>query len=282
MRKLKATLIALSLSFAASANSFTIQTGSEGGSYERAGVTIGMEIAKLADKKGLSFDFVHQNSNGTIENLECLKDGDCGLVIAQADGLNVNPVPGAKAKSLYSETVLWVYNLKNGYTDIEDIEGRKDTVMVLVDGSGAMVTMQSFAAEDDGYKVNLNSAILADDLYEAADIVAEGKYNGKKVAGLLYVGKSIPAEIATDFKGLIGVGEATDGDFNDAKDVNGQPLYKNCTINKRKLGGLDTATVFSSLDTVCVDAMVVYSTNGLERKLQKAVSKGINKAKRKL
>lgn len=272
-----------SLSWTVHADDFIIATGGEGGGYEHAGKTISSEISKIANKKEIDFEAEVVNSAGTVENLEGLEAGQYQMVIAQADGLNLNPVPGTKAKGLYTETVLWIYNVKNGIKDLDDLEKKKKGyVMVLVAGSGAEVTMQSFVQEDEDYKIHYDNAYLADDNYEAADIVAEGTFNGKKVAGMLYVGKQIPNEIAEDFKHALGVGEATDSDFNDAKDVNGNTLYQKCTINKRGLKGLKSATTFSDLDTVCVKAMVVYSTEVEDKRLLKAISKGINKAKRKL
>ena len=262
------------------ADDFVVATGGEGGGYERAGKAIAQEIAKQADKKDIDFDFEVVNTAGSIENIEMFNDGEAQLILAQADALNVHPVSGGKAKGLYTEAIIWIYNVKNKYKDLEDIEKEKDVLMVLVDGSGGMVTMQSFVQEDSGYKVNYETAILADDSYDAADMVCEGRFNGKKVAGMLIVGNSIPNDIKTDFKGCLGVGEATDSDFNDAKDINKEPLYTDCEINKSSIGGLDSP--MGDIDTVCVQAMAVYSTNLEERKLPKLISKAINKAKRRL
>ena len=276
------TSMCILFSISSFADDFIIATGGEGGGYERAGKEIGFEIKRLALKKDIDFDFEVLNTAGSVENISLFNEGEAQLVIAQADALNINPISGGKAKGLYTETVFWMYNLKNKYDDLEDIEKKKDVLMVLVDGSGGAVTMQYFAQEDTGYKVNYDTAILADDNYEAADLVCEGKIKGKKIAGMLYVGKTIPAEIREDFRQCIGVGEATDSDFNDAEDINGEQLYKSCEINKGLLGGLTSSARISDLDTVCVEAMAVYSTNLEEKGLSKLVSKAINKAKRRL
>jgi len=268
------------ISFTTVADDFVIATGGEGGGYERAGKMIASEIMKQAEKKDVDFDYELVNTAGSVENIEMFNDGEAQLIIAQADALNVHQLSGGKAKGLYTEAVTWIYNVKNKYKDLEDIEKKKDVLMVLVDGSGGMVTMQSFVQEDSGYKVNYDNAILADDNYEAADIVCEGRFNGKKVAGMLIVGNSIPNDIKADFKGCLGVGEATDGDFDEAKDINKEDLYTKCEINKSAIGGLDSP--MGDIDTVCVKAMAVYSTDLEERKLPKLISKSINKAKRKL
>ena len=261
---------------------FVIATGSEGGGYERIGHMLKQSIQKQADRKDVSFDFEVLNTNGSLENLDLFNSGDVHAALVQADALNIKkPVLPYKAKSAHTEKVFWLYNLNNGFADLEDIEGNKKSRLVLVDGSGADITFQSFVQEDGGYDVNYKTAIFADDLYDAADVVCEGRLDGAKVAGLLYVGRKVPAEIASDFKGCIGVGEATDSDFNDARDINGEPLYHNCTIDKAFASGLKTAT-WGSQDSVCVKAMVLYATDLESRQAVAVVKKGVNKALRNL
>ncbi len=279
----KAILLAaaiMSVSFTSVADDFVIATGSEGGGYERLGHTIANSIGKQARKEDVRFDFEILNTNGSMENIELFNSGDAQAAIVQADALNIKtPTASYKAKGAHIEKVWWLYNIKNKKSDIEDIEGDKKIRMVLIDDSGAVVTMQSFVAEDDGYQVNFDSALYADDFYDAADMVCEGKADGKKIAGLLYVGKSIPAEIAQDFKGCVGIGEATDSDFNDAKDVNNEPLYTNCTIERNQLQGMKGGS-WGGQDTVCVRAMVIYSNGFEEKNVNRVIKKGVNKALR--
>ena len=180
---MKKTTLALLLSASLSVNAtdLVITTGGEGGSYERLGHLISSSIQNQSSKKSLNISTAIENSNGSIENIEKINDGTAQIAIVQADALNVlKPKVPIKSKSAHTETVFWIFNTKNGFESLEDIEGEKDILMVLVDGSGAQVTMQSFVNEDGGYKVNLDNAVLADDLYEAAEIVAEGRINGKK------------------------------------------------------------------------------------------------------
>ncbi len=271
--------LALCTPFAVSANDLVISTGTEGGGYEALGHSIVKQVKKQASKRKVDFDFEVINSTGSIENIENLNSGDAQVAIVQADALNVmKPSVPFKAKSAHTETVWWIYNVQNGFKDLEDIEGSKSVALVLIEGSGAVITMQSFANEDSGYKTNYDSAIYADDVYDAFDLVAEGKANGRKVAGLLYVGSQIPAEAAADFKGKVLVGEATDGDFDDAKDVNGDRLYQKCEVNKGKARGLVDS--WGDPDTVCVKAMVAYSLDFEDSKAEKVVKKGITKALR--
>jgi TRAP-type uncharacterized transport system substrate-binding protein len=264
---------------------FVIATGSEGGSYERLGKQLAGSIDKQAKKKKLEIDFEVVNTNGSGENIEMFNDGEAQAAIVQADALSVMPpTVSFKGKNAGSETIWWVYNTKNGYTDIEDIEGKsKKLAMVLVDGSGAVFTMQNFVSEDDGYKRNFDSALYADDLYDAVDMVCSGKSEGKKISGLLYVGKTLPTEVRNDFKNCVSVGEATDGDFDDAKDINGDKLYQDCKIAKNRYAPLSGSNSFSDEKTICVNAMVIYTDefeDDDKKKMSKAVKKGVNKALR--
>ena len=276
-----ATAILLSGAMAQASDDFTIATGSEGGSYERLGRSIAASINKQGKRKDIEFDFEILNTNGSGENIELFNDGEAQAIIVQSDALAVTPpTVSFKAKAAHTETIWWIYNTKNDISDIEDIEGTKKTVMVLVGDSGAVITMQNFVNEDKGYQKNFDSAVYADDLYDAVDIVCSGKSQKGKVSGLLYVGGSLPAEIRSDFKNCVSVGEATDGDFDDAKDINGDKLYTDCKINKNRYLPLKGSNGWSDEKTICVSAMVVYSTDFEEKGAAKVVKKGINKALR--
>lgn len=282
---MKKTLLAIALAattFTANANDINIASGGEGGNYEWLAKKITGQISQQAEKKKVNFNFEVLNTNGSIENIELFNEGDANIAIVQADALNMlKPSESFKSKTAYTETVFWLYNKQHDKHDIEDIEGSDEYLMVIIDGSGADVTMQSFVAEDAGYKDNYENAIIAGDLYDAIDIVSEGTYNGKKVAGALYVGFSIPTEIATDFKSKVGIGEATDGDFNDATDINGNKLYKTCEIKKAQTSGMKVAT-WGSPDTVCLNSLVIYRDDFGGRKEQKIIKKAITKSVRGL
>lgn len=256
-------------------------SGGEGGGYE---ALINMTMRSIMQQKGADQYFTEANNvntNGTIENLEMFNAGEVALTVIQADGANAFP-PSLpfKAKKAHTEKAFWVYNLNNGISDLKDLEGREDMIMVMAEGSGGFVTMNSFVQEDGGYKVNLEKAHMADDLYDAASIVADGNVNGKKVAGFLYVGKKLPAEIGQDFGRDLRIGELTDGDFNDAEDVNGDPLYTKCDIEDVEMGGL-TDEVMGAPDTVCQSAFVIYRAD-MPKNMQRIVQKGVIKATRNL
>lgn len=272
----------LTSAIASASDDLIIATGAEGGGYEAMGRALGQSINQAGKKKDVEFDVEVLNSTGSGENIELFDEGTANMMIVQSDALNVMPPTRPyKAKRAGQETVWWLYNTKHKMSDLEDIEGKSDKVsMVLIDGSGAAYTMRNFAQEDSGYKKNVENAILADDLYDAMDIVCEGKSGSHKVAGLLYVGSSLPKEVRQDFAGCVSVGEATDSDFNDAKDVNGEKLYQGCSIASNRYSPLSGSSSFGKEDTVCVSAMVVYAKDFEEREQLKAVKKGVNKVVR--
>lgn len=281
---MKKSIIALSvlLSSNVMAGDLAIATGSEGGGYERQGLKIAQNIKAQAAKRKLGkiqVDVI--NTTGSLENIELFDDGEVQVAIVQSDALALNePKTSYKIKPMGVEAVYWFANKKHEYYNLSDIEGVKDALMVLVDGSGGQVTMQNFVKEDGGYKVSLESAILADDLEDAMDIVATGTHKGKKVAGALYVTSfgGFSAELAKDYGKYIVIGSATDKDFNDAT-LNGEPLYVNCEIENNGLRGFSSSNTWTDNETVCMNSVVIY-TKDLPRKVLKVVRKGITKALR--
>lgn len=287
-RIVKSLLIACSaLSFSAASlgGDFVIMTGSEGGGYFKAGNRVGHAISaeqvkmnKKLNKKGkepVDFDIEVLPSNGSIENLEAFNEGEAQGIMVQVDALNLDK-PGFKYKvrTSHTEPVLWIYNKEHGYKDLSDVEGRKDFAIVVVEGSGGNVTLNSFIQEDDGY--GKNPQVVAMDLEDALDIVAEGEYEGVKVAGMIHVSNVIPRDIAADYLAFVAVGEATDGDFNDATDVEGNKLYTNCSVSLKQMGGLKAAT-WTDPDTVCVKSVFAWNVQDLSRNEQKVISKGARK-----
>lgn len=282
---MKNTIIAAALALTATttlAQDIRIATGCEGGGYEALGYKVAGSVKDQLSRKGLSANFNVMNTNGSLENLELYQDGDVEIAIVQADTLNVVPPSRRyKSKTAHTEVVYWFANKKNDYTSLEDIEGKTDVKMVIVEDSGADITMRNFVQEDKGYQKTYKNAIFVDDLYDAFDIVSEGNYEGSKVAGLLYVTRpgKFSSEYVTDFGDSVVIGELEDKDFNDAEDANHEKLYTNCEVDKRSRGGFQTATTFSP-DTICMKAKVIYTQDFDSRDVSKAVKRGVVKAVR--
>ena len=284
--KFLTTVLALTLTTtSAMAGEFNIGTGSENGGYHKKGQrvlhAIGAEQIKINQKlqkrkKDLVvFDLNTVVTNGSIENVEGFNDGTFQAVMTQIDALNTNkPAFKFKVRTTHSEPVLWLYNKAHGFKDLSSVEGKKEFAIVLVEGSGGEVTFRNFIAEDEDY--GKHEIVYALDLEDALDIVAEGEYQGDestvKVAGMIYVSNSLSAETARDYIKYVGVGEATDSDFNDAKDVEGNKLYVNCSFNPKAMGGLQ-ATTWTKPDTVCVRSVFMWNTQQLTREEAKVVSK---------
>ncbi|CAM0017479.1 hypothetical protein VPHD239_0123 [Vibrio phage D239] len=285
MKNILVALAVSAISLSATAGDFVIKTGSEGGGYFKAGSRVGHSISaeqvkmnKKLNKKGkepVDFDIEVETSNGSIENIQAFNDGDAQGIMVQVDALNLEkPSFKYKVRTSHTEPVLWIYNKEHGYEDLSDVEGRKDFAVVIVEGSGGNVTFNSFIMEDDGYAKN--PTVEAMDLEDALDIVAEGEYEGVKVAGMIHVSNTLPRDTVADYANFVQVGEATDGDFNDATDVEGNKLYTNCSIDLKRMGGLKAST-WTNPDTVCVKSVFAWNTQDLSRNEQKVVSKAARK-----
>ncbi len=281
MKKILLATALLATSVSVIADDFVIATGSEGGGYERLGYKIAKSVEKQTTKKKIDMDFEVINTTGSVENLELFDDGDVQVAIVQGDSLSLFPPKKAyKSKNAHTEMVYWFANKANGVDDLEDLEGDPKQLVVIVEGSGASVTWQNFAKEDSGYKVNVEKGtIYAEDLYEAFELVSEGTYEGKKVAGLIHVTRAgaLSTELREDFSKTVAIGEATDSDFADADDENGNPLYTTCEVERRAKAGWGTMSM-GDPDTVCMKAKVIFTTEWDKKKTKRAVSKGVTKA----
>lgn len=268
-----AATIAMGAAFSPIASALNICTGNEGGGYERLGKAI---AGNLKTKASII------NTNGSLENIELFDSKECDIAIVQNDALAVTPPSRPfKSKSAHEEVVYWFYNKKNGFEDLEDVEGKeKDYRIVIIQDSGSDVTMQNFVKEDSGYAGLYNTAILAEDAYDAADIASEGVYqtgDGKqvKVAGFIYVTRpgAFSNDIVTDFKGKLAIGELTDGDFNDAEAF-GERLYRSCDLSSDYTKGMPKAS-WGSQSTICMDAKVIYAKDLKDRSVKKAINRAV-------
>lgn len=298
MRKFFIALIALAFAAPALANAklgvphtpstayepLVFCTGGEGGFYEGLGNTVGKEITR---KIGNQLEVL--NTGGSLENATLMKDEECQIAIMQADAVTSLPLPSdIKVTDAHVEAVYWLHG-KSGVSDFGELEESKHVkryAVAIVSGSGADVTMSSFAKTDEDFKAVRR--IEFEDWYSAAEAAAQG-YTMKagvriEIAGLLYVGRPgfITSDITEDFGNALQIGEINDSSFDGARDVNGNPLYFKCAIDSKHTSGLKTST-FTSPDTYCMRAQIVYN-NDYHKNLQpkegrlvrRAVDKGIN------
>lgn len=264
--------------------------GSEGGTY----ISVAHDIAKSIqrqDRKGL-LNVAVLETEGSYDNIDLMNEDECNIAILQGDVSAYAHATGKLSKDFksytaHTETIIYMANTKNGYTDLEKIEGKEDVYLVVANNSGSLGTLQNFANEDDGYKVNLESAIFADDAYDAAMIASTGTYNGKKVAGALLVTRphtsSLIGELSEDFGATLTVGAMSDGDFDDAKDNNGEKLYFDVKFPSARYA-FEKHETFGDQSTLAVNAVAEFNPDfGISdrkqaRKVSKIVKKGIAKA----
>lgn len=270
--------VAASSAFAAPAQ-LNFCTGGEGGFYNKLGVAIGDQAAKLT---GVPVNVMI--TGGSVDNADKLKDGECDIAIVQADVVVTSPLPpDIKVVDAHTETVFWLHG-KTGVDDfgkMEDDALMKKYSVAAVSGSGALTTVKNWVETDEDYKgVNI---VEFDDWYAAAEAVAQGyvKKAGVtvEIAGMLYIGRpgAISTDITEDFGSALTVGEVNDNSFENSKDANGNPLYVHCEVDSKLTNGLKTDTI-GSPDTYCLKAQVVYNNawHGSDRKLRKAIDKSIN------
>lgn len=280
MKKILILVTLLAFALPSFAKTVVISTGGESekaASYYQKGT----RLAKLLNKAGKVKATV-VTSSGSGENISCISDGECQVAWIQNDAMNVSkPTVPVRAKRSHSEYIWYGFNSveknnKEVFEDLEDLEGNKDYALVVVEDSGASYTIRNFINQAPAYgKIKL---IFVDSLYDAFDLVCEGADGDQRIAGLLHVGGSLPAEIRNDFSKCVGIGQATDSAFEDAKDIFEQELYHECEIPKSLFKPLK-AGGYGDQDTVCVDAMVVYPKD-LDSKVLSQVKRAVNKVVR--
>lgn len=254
-------------------------TGGEGGFYEGLGTDIGKTIIK-----GTAIKLNVINTGGSVENAEQMKDGTCDIAVIQADAVITQPLPSdVKVVDAHEEVVYWLHG-KSGVKDFGEMENdatAKKYAVAAVTGSGALVTVKHWIETDADYKGVV--IVEFDDWYAAAEAVSQGyvKKAGVtvEIAGMLYVGRAgkVSTEITEDFGSSLLIGEVNDDSFASAKDANGNPLYRHCSIDSTQTSGIKTSTTLSP-DTYCLRAQIVYNSGWHQgdKKLRKAVDKGIN------
>lgn len=228
-------LAAVSFSSAAMAESAVrLCTGAADGVYAAAG---GM-IQKMA---GNALPVVIVETEGTIDNMDRMltkpaTDPEaCDAMIAQPDGpvylARKSPASTKKIRqvaSLHREYLHGLCNKKSGVEDIGDLENdpEKYSIAIGAQGSGAWLIWQNITAEDDDYGavpvtndggVDALASVASDD-GATCMLVPAGLKNG-----------TVNEADATFGDSLVLVG-ANDGDFDDALDIKGSPLYEYAKI----------------------------------------------------
>lgn len=234
-------------------------TGSESGVYFDAGSTI-----KRWAKNKLAIDVIE--TEGTIDNIERTRDGQCDAFIGQPDGLVqvAKQSPAIKKQIrqvglLHREYLHVLCSKSSGYDDLSDLEGTTATLDIGAPGSGAWTTWQNIVAEDDGYstiKTVSDGGVLALSSISSGDTDCMLSPSGLH-SGLMNMADG-------DYADTVTLAGANDKDFNDAVGIDGKPLYTVKEIDS-EYTNLQSSWG-SDVDTISWQAGVYVNTDNLDKK----------------
>lgn len=239
----------------------TLCSGPDGGMYQRAA----QEVVNQGRDR-LQFNLVP--TKGSIENLDKLAAGECDAAPVQADAFRVYKAKyskdaGAleKAGPLYLEYVHLICNNKAGVSRIVDLRNGKHGVAIGPERSGSSVTWDSFVLADKSYSKTptlplagaraLEKVKLGD---EAACMIFTSALNNNFV--------KTDVNAAGDYVSLI---PADDGDFDNAKDDKGQPIYRYMAIPGGTYPKIQHGTLGTSVKTVAVEAIWVVRSDWIDK-----------------
>lgn len=236
-------------------------SGPDGGNYQLS--------AQQVLKQGRDrLDIKIVDTKGSMENLDKLAAGECDAAPVQNDAFRVYKVKYSRdagglerAGPLYQEYAHLVCNRKAGISRVTDLMSNKFGVAIGPGGSGSSVTWDSWVLADKRYGQAptvplaglraLEKVKLGD---EAACMVFTAALNSAFVKG--------DVNNAGEYVHLI---KANDGDFDNAKDEKGQPIYHYADIPGGTYPKIQDGTFGSAVRTVAVDAMWVVRTDWIEK-----------------
>lgn len=267
-------MVGMSTAQAADKPVLNMCTGADGGSYY---VTSNNAVSyiKSFDRKD-QFDIELIDTTGSLEEVEMMQNAECDVILIQGDISDYEHDSGTLPSNnriipAYTETIIYLANTAHGKTDLEDIEGSDEYLIVVADGSGAYGTMRNFAKEDKGYDKNFKGMIMAFDAADAANIAASGVFNGKKVAGALLVTtpKSKTLKQISELYGeKLTIGNMGDKDFNDAQNSLGQDLYTDFEFPASKFAFLKHDTMGWNQNTLGVKAVFEFNVDSFVEKFE--------------
>jgi TRAP transporter TAXI family solute receptor len=209
-------------------------------------------------------------TNGSEDNLRRLAEGSCDAAFVQNDAqlkfakenpgasLNIEPVA-----TMYPEYAHLVCNRDSGIDAIKDFYGTKKTIIIGKPGSGSATTWYGFGVAEKRYQplstLDVEGAVATTRLI-----------NGKAdcmlfVAGLNSVKMQ---EINALGKGKLKLVKLNDGDLDNARDANKNPIYRYDTIPSGTYGNLQDGTFSSSVKTIVVDSVLVANNAWIEKNNQ--------------
>ena len=234
-------------------------TASPSGNYQYFG--------SLIKENAKDIDVELRNTAGSMENLQLLVSGEVDAAIIQSDAFTVfkKMYPDSKIISseqtvLYPEAVQMIANTKSGIKSVKDIETNGRHVLYIgPKGSGTEMTWRGLVEEDPDKYAGIETRNASYD-----DALQEVMRNENAVMMFVSGLKSSFLQKAEDEaknNGTIRLVEVNDWDFNDARDDNGNRIYRFVIIPKSTYPGLQKVFIFErEIETIAVDAVMVVSS----------------------
>jgi TRAP transporter TAXI family solute receptor len=244
------TTTALS-AYAADKPTMRLCSGPDGGNYQRAA----QEIVKQGRDR---INFTIIDSKGSMDNLDKLAAGECDAAPVQNDAFRVykqkyQKDAGAleRAGPLYREYVHLICNRKADVGRVVDLRAGKVAVAIGPSGSGSSVTWDSFVLADKRYEKTPTVPLAGLRALEKIKI-------GDEVGCMLWTSALNSGFMKNDGNAAgeyVHLVKADDGDFANAKDERGTPIYHYADIPSGTYPKIQDGTFGSSVATVAVEAI---------------------------
>lgn len=238
---------------------FKLCTGGAKGNYYAAGFVI-------RDQARGSVKVEVVETAGSMDNLRKVEDGECHGAIVQSDAYGVykDRTPGTalmltRVGTLYKEYAHLLCNRSSGVDDIGDLDPKKHKVLTGDPGSGSEVTWASWVKADERYgKIPTGRAGGS----QALLMVKDGR---EATCSLFVAGLKAPLMRQANEAKTLKLAEVDDGDFDNARDPQGNRVYTFADIPGGTYRNLQDGMLSSAVETLTVDAVLVVTTTWAER-----------------
>ncbi|MBF0186898.1 MAG: hypothetical protein HQL50_03130 [Magnetococcales bacterium] len=210
-------------------------------------------------------------SGGSSKNLDAFTNGKADAVIAQADVIDIamrnNRLGnlGPYQMTLYQEPFWLLVNEKGSIADLDDLDAKKHTIITGPVGSGthsAWRNLAEHAAQPwflgfGGKKIYSRMKTQSLAYREGAAHVARNRNSAMLV--VMGLGSPLMQWINDTYGDALKLVPFEDKRFVKAEDREGNPVYDACTIPGNRYPALQEGWLDTSVDTLCVDAVLLVS-----------------------
>lgn len=242
-------------------------SGAEGGVYQK--VCAGADEVPGFDDLALDLETRCLPTRGSSDNLDGYAQHEFDAILVQSDladhWLEGHPGQrlGARQMALYQEPFWLIVNRQSGINSSRDLKPGQHAVYIGAEGSGSAATWRNLMRHARGKPggerlMGLETRQL--DPLQAADRLE----NDPQAALFLVMGRDGPLldQIARAFGDALRVIPVDERVFATINDLEGNPVYRPCTVTSDDLPRLTTVPV---LATLCVDSLLVLSEGWAER-----------------